>query len=128
MKKNIIFLFIILSLGLILGHSIVPHNHLEDNQDLCINFKKENSSIANILYHMLSHNLGTKHLEEYSISNLKLMIIKSCPATEFLLFSPIVLAEIKLSITKRVIFSIQNDTEAQHFFCGEGLRAPPFHA
>jgi hypothetical protein len=126
-KKNLIFLFAFLSVGLILGHSIVPHNHLEDNQDLCINSKKENPSIADILYHMLSRDLGAKHLEEYSLANLQPMTIKSGPTTEFLLFFSFVMAEVKLSIVQHVIFSTQKEPEAQYFFRGKGLRAPPFH-
>jgi len=126
-KKKIIFLCIILALGLILGHSIVPHNHLEDNRDLCIISKKGNPSIADVLYHMLSHDLGANHLEEYSITDLQRLIIKSGPATEVLLFSSFVMAEVKLLIVQHAIFSTKKEPETRHFFCGKGLRAPPFH-
>jgi len=64
---------------LVLGHSILPHNHGENEHSSDQITKAKHLSIAEILKLSLAHNLGVNHLEEFQNGkNVELTNEKSC--------------------------------------------------
>jgi hypothetical protein len=57
MRKDLAYFFLTCSLILVIGHSMLPHNHDR--------FQTENYQITERSKLSLSHNLGLNHLEEY---------------------------------------------------------------
>lgn len=73
MRKSLAYFFLSCSLILVLGHSLLPHNHIEKDHAACAIKQVKNLSITEILKLALAHNLGTNHLEEF----------KNCKKLEF---------------------------------------------
>ena len=65
MRRHFAYFFLTCSLILVLGHSIMPHNHVEQEHAACEIKNAKNLSIAELLKLALAHNLGANHLEEY---------------------------------------------------------------
>ena len=65
MRKSLAYFFLTCSLVLVIGHSMLPHNH-DVSQATDAHFVESNAlSLADIIKITLSHNLGANHLEEY---------------------------------------------------------------
>lgn len=73
MRKSIVYLFLTCSLVLVLGHSLLPHNHIETKHIDCEIKDTKNLSLTEILKLALAHKLGANHLEEF----------KNCEKLEF---------------------------------------------
>lgn len=125
MKKSLTFFFLTCSFTLVLGHSILPHNHLEEERHYCRFSGDNNLSLFDIIKLTLSYNPCPNHLEEYKNCNL-LAITFSDDQTGFLksdstvfpVFTFFAIID-KYAITNSKLTSL-------HYFHGAGLRAPPF--
>ncbi|MCG8308781.1 MAG: hypothetical protein MI975_15410 [Cytophagales bacterium] len=73
MGKGFAYFLLTCALVLVLGHSILPHNHMEGEYAECEIRATKDLSIADILKLALAHNLGANHLEEF----------KNCKKLEF---------------------------------------------
>ena len=69
MRKSFAYFFLACSLILVLGHSILPHNHVEQVHPVCEITEAKDLSIADIIKLALAHNIGTNHLEEFNNCN-----------------------------------------------------------
>jgi hypothetical protein len=65
MKKSIVYFFLSCSLILVLGHSIVPHSHMEKEYPVFEISVVKNLSLTEIITQSLAHNLGVNHLNEF---------------------------------------------------------------
>lgn len=112
------------SLIIVLGHSILPHDHLEDEGDTFNITQKKNLSLAELIKLSFSHDLGTNHLEEYKDSkSLQLIptdfdgLISETQTSGFLVVSFIPRNENTTATSSEVT--------NQYFFTDAGRRAPP---
>ncbi len=70
MKKNLAIFFLTYSFAIVLVHSILPHDHLKD-QSLTLEIATVKSpSLVDLIKRSLTHDLGSKHLEEYKHSGI----------------------------------------------------------
>ena len=69
MRKSFANFFLACSLILVLGHSILPHNHVEQVHPVCEITEAKDLSIVDIIKLALAHNIGTNHLEEFNNCN-----------------------------------------------------------
>lgn len=124
MKRILAYFFLICSFILILGHSILPHHHLEEEHRVCRVSEVKNISIAEIIILTLSHDLCANHLEEYKNCNL-LAITTSGPQGMFPKMASTGFSIIAF-LSKNENFAISDFKLAhEYFFLCTGLRAPP---
>jgi len=123
LRKRLAFFFLTSSLILILGHSMLPHNHVgEDNRCKISDVKK--TTLAEIIRFTLSHDLGANHLEEYNDCKQVELI-----SVDFERFLPIVesikfLAGYFLSINENTVAN-NSQVSPQNYCPDTGLRGPP---
>ena len=65
MRKSLAHFFLACSIMLVLGHSLMPHNHQDDIPLTFRITEKKALSLADIVKLTFSFNLGANHLEEY---------------------------------------------------------------
>jgi hypothetical protein len=65
MRKSLAYFFLTCSLVLVIGHSMLPHNHDRFQTENYQITERTDLSLADIIKISLSHNLGLNHLEEY---------------------------------------------------------------
>jgi hypothetical protein len=65
MRKDLAYFFLTCSLILVIGHSMLPHNHDRFQTENYQITERSKLSLADIIKLSLSHNLGLNHLEEY---------------------------------------------------------------
>ena len=65
MKKSVAHFFLTCSIVLVLGHSILPHNHVDIEQNVYEYGVSKHLSLSEIFKIALTNNLGTNHLEEF---------------------------------------------------------------
>ena len=109
----------------VLGHSILPHSHMEDER-LSYSISKE-KSFTDIIKLALSHDLGANHLEEYNdCKQVELIFV------DFLRFPPIAesnkyLASYFLSKNENTVTN--NSPVSLQYYCPDsGLRGPPIRS
>ncbi len=126
MRKRLAFFFLTSSFVLILGHSILPHNHAGVGHRCKISDVKE-PSLAEIIRLTLSHDLGTNHLEEYD--NCNSTTISFSDIQEVLpIIRPIEFSFVTISSTGEIFKVICPEPDSQYFCSGSGLRAPPIRS
>jgi len=125
MRRNISFFVLACSLILVVGHSILPHNHLDElSKPYAIN-ENNNLSLVEIIKLTLSHDLGSNHLEEFDKGNITEYtfydVYKEFEITGLPILHP------KISLRDHIVFQeTYAELAHQHFIQGKGLRAPPF--
>ena len=117
-------MFLSCSLIFVLGHSILPHSHLENEYHSFSINKKESHTLSDIIKLMLSHDLGANHLEEYNdCKPLELIsvdfqgLLHKTQPNEFV-------AVYFLPINENAE-TTNSDIFPQYFCTNTGLRAPP---
>ena len=109
----------------VLGHSILPHSHVEDK---CLSYSiSEKKSFTDIIKLTLSHDLGANHLEEYNDCKQVELI-----SVDFQRFLPIAesnkfLAGYFLSINKNTETNNSKLT-SRYYYQDTGLRGPPIRS
>jgi len=69
MSKVLKYIFLPCALFLVLGHSLLPHNHAEEHQLSYQIVDSGSYSFVEILTLALSSNIGANHFEEYRNGN-----------------------------------------------------------
>jgi hypothetical protein len=117
-------LFLSCSLIFVLGHSILPHSHLDNEYHLFSFNKKQSHTLTDIIKLTLSHDLGANHLEEYNdCKPLELIstdfqgLLHKTESNEFL-------ADYILPINENTE-TTNSDLVPKYFCANTGLRAPP---
>ena len=106
----------------VLGHSILPHSHMEDE---CLSYSiSEEKSFTDIIKLTLSHDLGANHLEEYNDCKQVELI-----SVDFQRFLPIAESNIFLpgyflSINENTVTD-NSQVSPQNYCPDTGLRGPP---
>jgi len=125
MRRKVAFFFLVCSVFLVLGHSILPHNHLEVIHRACTISEVNHISTDDLIKLTVAHDLEANHLEE----NVDCNLLEFTPSdvheallkTESIGFSSIAFSSMI------EIFTVTNSSlSSQHYFPGCGLRAPPF--
>ncbi|NJN25403.1 MAG: hypothetical protein HC819_05225 [Cyclobacteriaceae bacterium] len=125
MLKKVAISFLVFSTAIVLGHSILPHNHQIDVYDHCSISNKEKLTLAQIIALTLTHNLGAQHLE-----NFKSPVCQQNDAS-YAYANDVVPAIHQIIVDKHysVISSFFRLTGAQpisrHYLPYPGMRAPP---
>ena len=128
MSKGLKYFFISCSLLLVLGHSVVPHNHEEPTDQLCEIKATQALSLVDILKLALSNNLGANHFEEFKD-------VKKVELSELLAFDVFIADLFVLDFNKCIpdFFELipelpRSDTSFDCLLIGTPLRAPPSFA
>ena len=125
MRRKVAFFFLTCSVFLVLGHSILPHNHLEVTHRACTISETNHISQDDLIKLTVAHDFEANHLEEnidcnlleFTTSDAQEALLK----TESIGFSSIAFSSIIVN------FIVTNSSlSSQHYFLGSGLRAPPF--
>lgn len=66
MRRDFAYIFLTCSLILILGHSILPHDHVERKHKACEITKAKSLTLSEIIKLALAHDIGANHLEEFN--------------------------------------------------------------
>ena len=128
MRKKFAYFLLSCSLLFILGHSIMPHDHIAQEHTK-YEFKKESYlSLAEILKLALTHNLGINHLEEFK--NCKNLEFTKNESSSVFIFSNGI-----LGIRKQYLTLIFNGKVSNFFTLSldvtikdNPLRAPPIQS
>ena len=124
MRRKVAFFFLTCSVFLVLGHSILPHSHLEVTHRACTISETNHISPDDLIKLTVAHDLEANHLEEnvdcnlleFTPSNAQVALLK----TESIGFSSIAFSSMIESFTFK-----NYSLSSQHYFPGCGLRAPP---
>ena len=125
MRRKVAFFFLTCSIFLVLGHSILPHNHLEVTHRACTISEENQISPDDILKLTVAHDLEANHLEENVDCNL-LEFTPSDAQEALLKTESIGLSNIAFSSIIESFIVTNSSLSSQHYFLGSGLRAPPF--
>ena len=127
MRKSFAYFFLSCSLILVLGHSILPHNHVEKEHNVCKISASEHLSLGDIIKLALAHNLGANHLEEYN--PCKPLHITSIEFNWSLLRHEVLtIPAVSFSATNENSGFANANPIKQHFPLITSLRAPPLQA
>lgn len=122
MNKGFKYFFLSCALLLIIGHSILPHNHV-DESFVSYEIKASNTiSIVEILKLALSNNLGANHFEEFK-DGKKLEFEKSQLSLGFAI--SIETTEQQLQTKRQETTFHVNTHSFECTFYDNPLRAPP---
>lgn len=125
MRRKVAFFFLACSVFLVLGHSILPHTHLEVTHRACTISEANQISHDDLIKIAVAHDLESNHVEEnvdcnlleFTTSDVQKALLKA----ETIGFSSIAFSSMIEN------FTIANSSlSSQHYFLGSGLRAPPF--
>jgi len=123
-KRIIATFFLSCALLLLFGHSVLPHNHQEQDHVACEISEVKALSWPEIIKIALAHDLGANHLEEY----------KNCPPSEFvsknfyqvqIYLKQEIEEDYSLTCTTAEIISSSSDFCSQNNLKTPSLRAPP---
>ncbi len=108
-----------------MAHSILPHNHLEEDHISCRIVEPENFSLLDLIKITLSHDIGDNHLKEYQtcndLENTSISKQYSSPSYASKGF------HISHILSANKLFSkTTNDASIQYYNYCSGLRAPPY--
>lgn len=127
MRKSFTYFLLICSLILVLGHSFLPHSHIEGKKDMCEISASRDLTIAEIIKISLAHNLGSNHLEEYN--PCKPLHITSIEFNWSLLrHEVLMIPAVSFSVTNENSGFTNANPIKQHFPLITSLRAPPLQA
>jgi hypothetical protein len=123
-RKRIAFFFLSGALFLVMGHSILPHNHTNGLCSQCISIA-EKPSLSDIIIHSLTQNLGSNHLEEFS--NQQKVIFRPIffGGVDFLFSEALDLEVALFSFSNQIPIATSSEIVSQYYFGDKGLRAPP---
>ena len=124
MRKSFAYFFLSCALILVLGHSILPHSHLEQADSACEVTEAKDLSIADIIELALAQNIGINHLEEFN--NCKKYEIPSETFFEYIMVS--ILPNDTLLIfplAQQIISSVNQVVISWSPVAYTSLRAPP---
>ena len=120
------FFFLTSSLILILGHSMLPHNHVGEGHRCNISDVKK-PTLAEIIRFTLSHDLGANHLEEYKNCNSNVISFSDLHGV-LPVIRPMEFSLITINLTKTILSVTNSELNTQYFYSSSGLRAPPFRS
>ena len=123
MRNSLAFFFLTCSLILVLGHSILPHNHVAENHCICRICDVKNPSLGDIIKHTLSHDLGINHLEEYE--NFNLMKIATPDFHDVILIKELLVFSFIIYHSVNENFPVVSSKLTSQYF---SLRGPPIGA
>ena len=127
MKKSFAYFFLSCSLILVLGHSFLPHSHIERQKDMCEISVSRDLTIAEIIKISLAHNLGSNHLEEYN--PCKPLHITSIEFNwSVLRHEVLTIPAVSFSATNENSGFANANPNKQHFPLITSLRGPPLQA
>lgn len=125
MKQGLAYFFMSFSLLLVLGHSIIPHSHQEEQYSANWICDFSDPSIADILKYTLSRDLGINHLEDYNPCHpSKITFIGH--QVDYHDSGTIELYLIALQSTRHDFRLVTVEKKSQNILYNSGLRAPPF--
>ena len=127
MRKSFAYFFLTCSLILVLGHSILPHNHVEEEHSACEISASKDLSLGEIIKLALAHNLGAKHLEEFKNCE-KLEITHGKSFNVFIINEPEAKHTYIFPMTKQH-WDLKDHVSLSEFsYSNALLRGPPSHS
>jgi hypothetical protein len=124
MRTSFTYFLIICSLILVLGHSFLPHSHIERQKGMCEVSESRYLTIAEIIKISLAHNLGSNHLEEFNKCE-KSTYIHRVSSKEYIGHeSKSIKTSNYLIAMENIILPEVKDTD-DYYFTDTYLRAPP---
>jgi hypothetical protein len=127
MRKSFAYFFLNCSLILVLGHSILPHNHVENEHNACEISTSKDLSLSDIIKLALAHNLGAKHLEEFkNCKKLELTHGKSFKI--FIINKPEAKHTSIFTMTKQHWDLNEHEFFSEFTYSNALLRGPPFQS
>lgn len=124
MKQDFTYIFLTCSLLLILGHSILPHDHVQKKHAACEISTEKALSLSDIIKLALAHDIGANHLEEFNSCQPLECTLKSVEDNTCMLKIDFIDMAI-LSLATEVYLLKEPSYFTEHFFRHQSLRAPP---
>lgn len=124
MRKSFAYFFLTCSLILVLGHSILPHSHVERQMGMCEISESKDLSITEIIKLSLAHNLGSNHLEEFNKLKKSTFTLK-VSQKEFIGNKSISIVASNYTIAVEYVLLPEANYQDDYLFTDTQLRAPP---
>lgn len=123
--RRLSIFFIIISMFVITGHAMIPHNHNHDNTSKVDSLNYNHHSLFEKLKEIFSVNVGVEHLDEYNQTN-SINIETENSILHILLIGYQIKYRIQIE-NKKVFFTYSFPFNSSQITKGVGgLRAPPF--